>query len=311
MHFALLVKITPSQFAEFEKRFDASEAMEPTEFFDIETMFVNSFLKKDNEDKSIIDLAAENLSNYEPETPAKTLFQEKVYAAVAEMLIPYQEGGEELVSESFPRDNLEFYEDEGLDVDPTTNRPGFWRNPNSHWDWWSIGGRWSGMFYVKEGTDPETYGLGDKSWTNKDEVLIDGVEADFLRRKDLDLKTHERATDEAIMRFWLQYQRYKQFEKDPPTEEKEKREHFGLKWQLERSLDRLGYGATEPTIEDLRTKRWYFALSTFAVLDKDGWHSKSWSDDVDQNKRWDEAFFDTFIKDEDPETILCVVDCHI
>ena len=40
------------------------------------------------------------------------------------------------------------------------NSEGVWgryTNPNSKWDWWTIGGRWSGLLMLK----PEAYGQGE------------------------------------------------------------------------------------------------------------------------------------------------------
>lgn len=36
-------------------------------------------------------------------------------------------------------------------------RCGYWHNPNARWDWYQVGGRWSGMLKVKEGCDGYTY----------------------------------------------------------------------------------------------------------------------------------------------------------
>lgn len=41
---------------------------------------------------------------------------------------------------------LEFYEDEEYEVDPVMGKRGYWQNPNAKWDWYQIGGRWSGYF---------------------------------------------------------------------------------------------------------------------------------------------------------------------
>jgi hypothetical protein len=35
--------------------------------------------------------------------------------------------------------------------DETYNRYGYWQNPNAKWDWYEIGGRWSGFFKLKKG----------------------------------------------------------------------------------------------------------------------------------------------------------------
>jgi hypothetical protein len=35
--------------------------------------------------------------------------------------------------------------------DPETGRYGYWENPNRKWDWYQVGGRWSGFFKLKPG----------------------------------------------------------------------------------------------------------------------------------------------------------------
>lgn len=35
--------------------------------------------------------------------------------------------------------------------DEVKNRYGYWSNPNAKWDWYTVGGRWSGFFKLKEG----------------------------------------------------------------------------------------------------------------------------------------------------------------
>lgn len=37
--------------------------------------------------------------------------------------------------------------------DPETGGYGYWRNPNTKWDWWSIGGRWHGMLQHRPDAD--------------------------------------------------------------------------------------------------------------------------------------------------------------
>lgn len=37
--------------------------------------------------------------------------------------------------------------------DPQKGRYGYWCNPNAKWDWYSIGGRWTGYFKLKQGAE--------------------------------------------------------------------------------------------------------------------------------------------------------------
>lgn len=38
----------------------------------------------------------------------------------------------------------------GHEKDPETGKYGYWENPNAKWDWYQLGGRWSGMFKMKK-----------------------------------------------------------------------------------------------------------------------------------------------------------------
>lgn len=60
-------------------------------------------------------------------------------------------------------------------------------------------------------------------------------------------------------------------------------------------------------------------FSTYAVITPDGnWHAKGemgWfgisSENEDEANEWSKSFYDTFIKNADPETEIAIVDCHI
>ena len=76
---------------------------------------------------------------------------------------------------------------------------GAWReystyNPKSKWDWYSIGGRWSGEFitHVKEGVELQDENYGEGSWCNEN-VGIDSIEKKHI---DFDAIRKE-AEDEA------------------------------------------------------------------------------------------------------------------
>lgn len=61
----------------------------------------------------------------------------------------------------------DFAEEEyGMSYDEEHNGYGYSYNPNAFWDWYSIGGRWSDLFLVKE--DCEEYSIGEKSWMYQD-----------------------------------------------------------------------------------------------------------------------------------------------
>lgn len=57
---------------------------------------------------------------------------------------------------------------------------GYWKNPNGHWDWYSIGGRWGGFFKSKNGNGV----LGNRKYY-EDVPLKDGY-VDVIEKEDVD-----------------------------------------------------------------------------------------------------------------------------
>lgn len=62
----------------------------------------------------------------------------------------------------------------------------YWQhtNPNSKWDWYQVGGRWSGFFKMKDSARGE---LGEKSWCNKNENIAANY-ADVTTKGNIDLE---------------------------------------------------------------------------------------------------------------------------
>lgn len=94
--------------------------------------------------------------------------------ACEKLLAPFQENN----MGDCPQKYLEFYEDEDCEIDELTGKKGYWENPNRKWDWYEIGGRWSGLLKLKSGKSVDTAQI-----------------------KDLDLSMDKKVYDEAI-RFW-------------------------------------------------------------------------------------------------------------
>ncbi len=151
-------------------------------------------------------------------------------------------------------------------------------NPNSKWDWYSVGGRWDNFLKTKNG-----------EYVN--ECLV----------KDLDLTPNKEEYDKAI-RFWelvIEHQPLEEGEKMP----------FNL-YKEEYYIERYG------TKENYAKKSAMF--STYAVLTPDGeWHEPGqmgwWGmshASQEDEKLWDEAY-ENFLKEADPNWTITIVDCHI
>jgi len=153
-------------------------------------------------------------------------------------------------------------------------------NPDAKWDWYAVGGRWSGLLKLK-GENQE----------NVDEARI--ADIDFSP----DMEEYKRA-----LRFW-----------EVAVEGSEQRdgEDFFLYYKPEYYMEYYGDKETYARY----TSQW----STFAVVTPDGeWHESGrmgWfgmSDTTaNRHKDWHEHFMERFIRHADEDLILTVVDCHI
>lgn len=164
---------------------------------------------------------------------------------------------------------------------------GYYHNPKAAWDWWVVGGRWSGLLLMKEGCEGS---LGAPSWCNEDETP-EGVDSAYVECIDWDrMDAIER---DAASRMW-----------DAAKES-----------LAEEAFKRL-YGEFADK-EDFVRKEGVF--STYAIITDDGeWHSPGkmgwWgthSDTTEEHAEFSQSFRERFIKDLPAGTRITVVDCHI
>lgn len=99
------------------------------------------------------------------------------------------------------------------DVDPTTNQPGYWYNPDARWDWWCVGGRFEGFRLLPEAAKRLGYDFDC-------EALV----------SDIDFSDDKQAYDEALS-FWDHYVDGK------PSEDGEDHSSF---WKPEYYRERYG-----------------------------------------------------------------------
>lgn len=79
--------------------------------------------------------------------------------------------------------------------DVKTGRFGYWENPNKKWDWYVLGGRWSGFFTLKSG--------GVANQACKKDIDFDAIVSKAVKRaeKDWDEAQNDVKEDEAIRFF--------------------------------------------------------------------------------------------------------------
>ena len=169
-------------------------------------------------------------------------------------------------------------------------------NPESKWDWYSIGGRWSGELIIK------------KSKRSK----YDGRETvDEALKGDIDWAAMNRITKEEgehARRFWKYYVLGETY---PGTKEEMEKEFGYCFYKPEYYLER--YKTIEGYLKSLNT--WCLR----AVLDDDGelheaghmgWFGCSSESDEEWIK-WEQEFYEKYIEPLPDDTMLTVIDCHI
>jgi len=178
---------------------------------------------------------------------------------------------------------------------------GYFYNPNAKWDWYQIGGRWSGFWTLKEGKE----GIqGEKSWAIVDND-IPSNECDIAKIKDIDFEAMSKKSQIRAEKNWNSC--WEEYPLEYDEEGKDKN-----------SIRKLIYGIDPDN--SLEAKQKYIEnskiCSTFAVLKDGEWYEKGevgwWgmvSNEKDQAE-WDKEF-EKLLKSFDPETYVAVVDCHI
>ena len=150
-------------------------------------------------------------------------------------------------------------------------------NPKSKWDWWVVGGRFSGMLKSKK--DGQTY----------DTLLI----------KDLDLSVDPEEYQAALAKWdrWFA----------PENEPDDYPYLYKREYYINRYRDRETYAR-------LTTAFGTFAVVTadgdWNEKGEMGWFGCS-SETDDESRDWDEHFRERFLDSADPDLAITIVDCHI
>ena len=192
--------------------------------------------------------------------------------SVDDLLLPYMEN----CCEEPPVEFMEFYEDEECDVDERTGKRGYWQNPNAKWDWFIVGGRFSGSLRTKRGRLRCDTAMMSNVSTVRDEAVYRAALHEFNRYLAGEM------VDEFCLRFF-------------------KRDYV---------LDR--YGSAE-FYARYRADFWFRSVVTpdgeWHEVGKMGWWGIS-SESGEQLRDWIEHFHERFIGPY-LDCIATVVDCHI
>lgn len=195
---------------------------------------------------------------------------------------------------------------------------GYWQNPNKKWDWYSIGGRWTGSLFMKsdengvlapvhEAIYEEMAGHGEPGLMTEPCSRIDRV--DFAPAELIDWEAmREQAAERAAKRYDAYHSA--------------KSEHGDDNKALHSALCQAGYFLDKNEVEELESetreslkeKERQDALF-FAFIDLDGkWHERGrmgWFAIVTDEQDSYPADFWKFVESLPDEQRIYVVDCHI
>lgn len=194
---------------------------------------------------------------------------------------------ETMVVEDIPIRNIystfeQYAEDTGYAKDEKTGKYGFWGNPNTKCDSWCVGGGWKDFLRAKTGEHGNPL-------TEHEEGYYD-----IAKIKDVDFSSNEKLKNRAE-KFWATY-----VEGEDVCAEMRQR-----------------------YIEEYKSKESFMnensKFSTFAVITNDGeWHERGEmgilgvdSSTEEESKSWSDNWYDTFIKNANPDWYIALVDCHI
>lgn len=224
-------------------------------------------------------------------------------------------------------------------------------NPDSKWDWYQVGGRWSGYFPVKQPLDMDRAGeliQGRRSWTNEDQPrdawTVDGGPVGLL---DLDLLRDRKGTEagerydayQALVQGLPEALPFRVFSEDAQahvallTNRQEISETWDRARETYQSQPRVRAARNSETfkwdfeclINEFSVSREFYvekarqaAVPGFALLTPEGeWVAPGemgWFG-MSTNSEEDTAMFKAkangYIESLDPETLLIAVDCHI
>jgi hypothetical protein len=217
--------------------------------------------------------------------------------------------------------------------DEKTGRYGCWSNPNSKWDWYQIGGRWSGSLKLKAGAEGQR---GEKSWAVEDEADVPGT-CDQARAGDIDWQAMidaaaVRARDDfrqitAIVagrpvQTWAQLREQHGGNLDAARDAfhaqpvvADVKAAFPDRWMITETLESvLAFNGDEEAYVDFTGKD---HARQYALLHEGQWHepgSMGWfgcsTETFESKREFTRKYWETVLSLPD-DTLVSIVDCHI
>jgi hypothetical protein len=184
---------------------------------------------------------------------------------------------------------------------------GYWSNPQARWDWWVVGGRWTGSLPLKEGFTKDQQTIGDGHHGTCSEPNDDPRSCDYAPSKAIDWQAlitlqAQRAGDK-----WEGHQEYKRLLAAGQDEEAKQLAYEKGLWR-DKALEE------DPTRDAYVLAKSHEAV-TFAFVTAEGeWNERGsmgwWAIVTDEHPEYDEVFWQ-WVEQLDDDQMVVVVDCHI
>jgi len=217
---------------------------------------------------------------------------------------------------------------DGLELNEETGQYGRYTNPKATWDWYQVGGRWTGALKLKKlGDVPKEFrSFYEFTETGKPGLMTEEAEAgwvDSAPKVLIDWDTLNNPSKEQRQRdydFWTKYVipcSTKEFE---ALSEHEQRNKIS---KIEKELGYATWYRAKYYKDRYKNRENYIRMnnmfSTYAVITEDGtWHAPGemgWfgcsSESHEDSNRFHDTYFEKFIEPLSPETMITIVDCHI
>lgn len=198
-------------------------------------------------------------------------------------------------------------------------------NPNAKWDWWQIGGRWSGFFKPKAGT------VGVKGEAGLMGSQRDPMGVDQARKKDIDFESMMKAAadnaaeryDEAAKiidgRVWESWKACREKYADIDTARKNYNEQpaiLDLREWKGKGMEGFFFEPDEfqQTRDEYIHKAKCNSIGSFAVIKDGKWYERGnmgwWGCVSDEKDTWEDDFI-KILNEVPDDALLTMVDCHI
>lgn len=223
--------------------------------------------------------------------------------------------------------------------DAKTGRYGHWHNENGFWDWYSVGGRWTGFYPVNKKANQRfgTSGAFDNkppSHPCSDMVHVNEIDMDHVA-------TQTRVDAMKFWKTWSAWVESKGAIESPPFEgprsraidlglldvvqgpAKAEKGQLVVPWSQMKNMS--GERATWNDVVTLITEDQFMAeymdafcpITTFAALDDEGWHAPGemgWfgcdRSETSAKRDFQKTFMGKFVRNVPTSDLLVCVDCH-